>query len=218
MLCRVLGTGGGRSSTVAALSSSTELFWHSTNGVWNALMPQLDSRERFLWNVRLLIEQVRDFFFFLKFSFLSSFRRRAPFFFSSLAFSQPRLSPKNKKTFYRRLDEFFFFYISQRGFISFLQALFLSLNLLTHATPFLFMFFAFAEETKKIVSPSRRLSLYSFFSLLFFFIQKKKPSCSKPSGAFLWPPSPPQPRHLTQRAPPPRARRLALYAGSKPSC
>ena len=49
-------------------------FAGSTKGVCNARMPQLDSRERFLWNVELLIRQVREEerreFFFL--SYLSS--------------------------------------------------------------------------------------------------------------------------------------------------
>ena len=36
-------------------------FPNSSKGVCNALMPQLDSRERFLWNVKLLIEQVSFF-------------------------------------------------------------------------------------------------------------------------------------------------------------
>jgi len=35
-------------------------FPNSTKGVCNAAMPQLDSRERFLWNVWLLIERVRS--------------------------------------------------------------------------------------------------------------------------------------------------------------
>lgn len=47
-------------------------FAGSTKGVCNARMPQLDSRERFLWNVELLIGQVREeeresFSFFLIF-------------------------------------------------------------------------------------------------------------------------------------------------------
>ena len=43
------------------------MFGASDKGICNAAMPQLDARERFLWNVELLIKQVKEFFFPRKF-------------------------------------------------------------------------------------------------------------------------------------------------------
>ena len=68
-------SGGGSSAKAPLRLPSQDFpdippFGTSSKGVCNADMPQLDSRERFLWNVRLLIDQVSvDFFFFNFFSF-----------------------------------------------------------------------------------------------------------------------------------------------------
>ena len=61
------------------------MFGATNKGICNAEMPQLDARKRFLWNVELLIKQVRkDFFIF------------SPFFLSSPSlFFQPRPQPLN---------------------------------------------------------------------------------------------------------------------------
>lgn len=53
------------------------MFGATNKGICNAEMPQLDARKRFLWNVELLIKQVRFFFIFSFFA--------AHFFFQPLS-------------------------------------------------------------------------------------------------------------------------------------